>query len=185
MDQMLKVMLGVYVGIILLAGIFGLSTRDSADDLPTVAQASLETASLDEKVKSADGDLQGHQPFNQVGFNINDKSSHKPLNIVRFDSEPHQAFNQVGFSISDKPKFEQSKSDDGVKHQAFNQVKFKLSDKPKFEQSESEAGVKHQAFNQVGFEKSSASSFGVSGSINLEDKSAHKPLNIVRFEKKD
>lgn len=183
MDQMLKIMLGIYAAIILLAGIFGISTQDSAAD----AQSSLETAALTEKVKSADGDLQGHQPFNQVGFDVDDKSSHRPLNIVRFESEPHQAFNQVQFSQSaDKPKFSQTQSDGGVKHQAFNEVKFSVSDKPTFEQSKSsDEGVKHQAFNQVGFDKSSASSFGLSGRFASESNSEHKPLNIVRFEKKD
>ena len=160
---------------------------DTAGDVDAVAQSSLEIASLTEKVKSADGNRQGHQPFNQVGFNANDKSTHQPLNIVRFSSEPHQAFNRVQFSQSaDKPKFNQTESDEGVKHQAFNEVKFSVSDKPAFEQSKSsDDGVKHQAFNQVGFDKSSASSFGLSGSISSESNSAHKPLNIVRFEKKD
>lgn len=133
MDQILKIMLGLYAAIMLSAAIVGVTITGSVEE----SVAATETAALAAKVKSADGELRGNQPFNQVGFKIDDKSSHKPFNVVRFEGQPHQAFNQVGFSTSGVAGWQQSgkpsgnshgPAEDRSAHRPVNNVRFESRD---------------------------------------------------------
>ncbi|MFK7803198.1 MAG: hypothetical protein AB8G95_16310 [Anaerolineae bacterium] len=150
MDQGLKYMIGVYVSIFLVVGIFAFSTGNMADQNSVLAE-------LSEKTKSVESDTSSHQPFNQVKFDNKDQalftktksgdsSSHQALNIVKFNQSNHQAFNQVGFARtnSDEAMFGSSDKDKSGRtdtHKPLNIVRFESKSRS------------HQAFNVVGFEK--------------------------------
>ncbi|MEM8858698.1 MAG: hypothetical protein AAGD96_10285 [Chloroflexota bacterium] len=131
MDQMLKILIGSWAGIVLLAGIVGFSmgsgdtsTEVAADDtfLPITAMAT-------DKTKSSTGD--NHQAFNRVGFEPETKgvllfdeadaikSNSRPANVVKFDPDAgtgtHSAFNQVKFELAEN---------ESRPHQAFNTVRY-------------------------------------------------------------
>lgn len=148
MDQGLKYMGAIYLGIFLVVGIFAFST-DNTD------QSSIVMDGLGEKTKSAESRESTHQAFNQVKFDgsdqslfgevkPDDRSSHRPLNVVKFRSNSHVAFNQVGFALStsNQAAFDPSdktKSGETSEHRPLNIVRF--DPEP------------HQAYNVVGFEK--------------------------------